>query len=69
MMTYYGGYSEDNDEENDKLNALIEEYRMENERCSRKINELQQKLHVTSSKYLTTTVGTENTTFVEEFAS
>ena len=39
------------DEENDKLNSLIDEYRKENERCSVKIQELQDKLHQTSSKF------------------
>ena len=28
------------DDENDKLNTLIEDYRRENERCSQKIHEL-----------------------------
>ena len=32
-------------EESSKLNLLIEEYRRENDRCSRRINELQRKLN------------------------
>jgi len=33
------------------LNSLIEDYRRENERCTQKIQELQDKLHTTSRKY------------------
>jgi hypothetical protein len=36
-----------NENEDDRLNALIEEYRRENERCSFKIQELQEKLNQT----------------------
>jgi len=32
-------------EESSKLNLLIDEYRRENDRCSRRINELQSKLN------------------------
>jgi len=39
------------EEENEKLNLLIEEYKRENERCSLKISELQDKLHTTSNKF------------------
>lgn len=38
------------DEENEKLNQLIEDYRRENERCTSKIHELQEKLHATGKK-------------------
>ena len=37
-------------EESSKLNLLIEEYRKENDRCSRRINELQRKLNATSNR-------------------
>eukprot|EP00347_Sterkiella_histriomuscorum_P003612 403363620 len=40
------------DEENDKLNTLIEDYRRENDRCTQKIQELQEKLHTTSRKLI-----------------
>ena len=47
-------------ESNNKLNNLIEEYRRENDRCSKRINDLQRKLNATAKYYH----GTE---FVEEF--
>ena len=37
-------------EESSKLNMLIEEYRRENDRCSKRINELQRKLNATSNR-------------------
>ena len=37
-------------EESSKLNLLIEEYRRENDRCSRRINELQRKLNATANR-------------------
>ena len=37
-------------EESSKLNLLIDEYRRENDRCSRRINELQSKLNNTSNR-------------------
>lgn len=37
-------------EESSKLNVLIEEYRRENDRCSRRINELQRKLNATAQR-------------------
>jgi hypothetical protein len=39
------------EDENEKLNTLIEDYRRENERCSQKIQELQEKLNLTSTKF------------------
>ncbi|CDW80620.1 UNKNOWN [Stylonychia lemnae] len=39
------------EEENDKLNKLIDEYRKENEKCAMKIQDLQLKLHTTSNKF------------------
>ena len=40
------------EDENEKLNNLIEDYRRENERCSQKIQELQEKLNVTTTKFV-----------------
>ena len=40
------------EDENDKLNSLIEDYRRENERCSQKIQELQEKLNLTTNKFV-----------------
>jgi hypothetical protein len=40
------------EDENEKLNNLIEDYRRENERCSQKIQELQEKLNVTTNKFV-----------------
>ena len=37
-------------EESSKLNMLIDEYRRENDRCSKRINELQRKLNATSNR-------------------
>lgn len=37
-------------EESGKLNQLIDEYRRENDRCSRRINELQRKLNATANR-------------------
>jgi hypothetical protein len=37
-------------EESSKLNLLIEEYRRENDRCSKRINELQRKLNATANR-------------------
>jgi predicted nucleic acid-binding Zn-ribbon protein len=39
------------DDENEKLNYLIDEYRKENDKCSRKIHELQDKLHQTQNRF------------------
>lgn len=38
------------DEENDKLNKLISEYKRENSRCTQKIVELKEKLQNTKYK-------------------
>ena len=43
--------SQDKEEENEKLNSLIDEYRKENDRCAQKIQDLQEKLHTTSVKF------------------
>jgi hypothetical protein len=43
--------TKDESGENEKLNSLIDEYRKENERCSLKIQELQDKLHCTTNKF------------------
>ncbi len=40
------------EDENEKLNSLIEDYRRENERCSQKIQELQEKLNLTTNKFV-----------------
>lgn len=40
------------EDENEKLNNLIEDYRRENERCSQKIHELQEKLNMTTNKFV-----------------
>lgn len=37
-------------EESSKLNMLIDEYRRENDRCSRRIGELQHKLSATANR-------------------
>ena len=37
-------------EESSKLNVLIEEYRRENDRCSKRISELQRKLNATANR-------------------
>ena len=37
-------------EESGKLNMLISEYRRENDRCSRRISELQRKLNATANR-------------------
>lgn len=54
--------NDDTSGEGDKLNTLIEEYRKENERCSIRIQELQDKLHSTSSKFLKNNVQSSATT-------
>lgn len=40
-----------NVEEGSKLNMLIEEYRKENDRCSKRINELQKKLNKSAGRH------------------
>ena len=37
-------------EEGSKLNMLIDEYRKENDRCSKRINELQKKLNKSAGR-------------------
>ena len=37
-------------EESSKLNMLIDEYRRENDRCSKRINDLQRKLNATANR-------------------
>jgi len=49
------------DDENEKLNYLIDEYRKENDKCSKKIHELQGKLQTTQSRFNSRTVGMQET--------